>query len=199
MKRFPRTNQEFRMQCILEIKKIDYNTIYYIYLISKGLLCTIHTVRKNILFLQYTSAAVRCAFFDPNWHEGGYFPPLVHPAKLIESFKKCPQVALKMTIFLFFIAHANEGSWRPALKSPIHVLHKFSVHSIFRLSSNFIVFLSGISQPCIQTYSFLRVCSFTCSKHNSFIILAACARQLQKIKQGRNRGLGAVHKLRQHI
>jgi len=98
----------------------------------------------------------------------------------------------------FFIAHANEGSC-PALKSPIHVLHKFSVHSIFRLSSNFIVFLSGISQPCIQTYSFLRVCSFTCSKHNSFIILAACARQLQKIKQGRNRGLGAVHKVRQHF
>ena len=46
-------------------------------------------------------------------------------------------------------------------------------------------------------FFFLRVCSFTCSKHNSFIILAACARQLQKIKQGRNRGLGAVHKVRQ--
>ena len=61
------------------------------------------------------------------------------------------------------------------------------------------MFLSGISQPCIQTYSFLRVCSFTCSKHNSFIFLAACARQLQKIKQGRNRGLGAVHKVRQHF
>ena len=161
MKRFPRTNQEFRMQCILEIKKIDYNTIYYIYLLPNRKRSLMHnTVRKNILFLQYTSAAVRCAFFDTNWHEGGYFPPLVHPAKLIESFKKCSQVALKMTISLFFIAHANEGSWRPALKSPIHVLHKFSVHSIFRLSSNFIVFLSGISQPCIQTYSFFKGLQF---------------------------------------
>jgi len=32
-----------------------------------------------------------------------------HPTKLIESYKKCPYVALKMSIFLAFIAHANEG------------------------------------------------------------------------------------------
>ena len=32
-----------------------------------------------------------------------------HPAKLIESYKKRPKVELKMSIFLAFIARANEG------------------------------------------------------------------------------------------
>ena len=65
-------------------------------------------------------------------------------------------IFLQMTSVPRYAALCLLKSWRPALKSPIHVLHKFSVHSIFRLSSNFIVFLSGISQPCIQTYSFFK-------------------------------------------
>ena len=32
-----------------------------------------------------------------------------HPAKLIESYEKCSNLALKMSIFLDIIAHANEG------------------------------------------------------------------------------------------
>ena len=86
------------------------------------------------------------------------------------------------------------GPRHPALKSPFHVVHKFSVHSIFRLSSNFIVFLSGISQPCIQTF-FFTVCSiYEVSKHIiSFIFLerprggsSSCKKQS---KVGGNRGL----------
>ena len=73
---------------------------------------------------------------NPNWHEGWYFYLLVifgsdffwliyqnlpnflkvkidinwviwQPAQLIESFKSCPQVVLKMSIFLSFKFHAN--------------------------------------------------------------------------------------------
>ena len=32
-----------------------------------------------------------------------------HPAKLIESYKKCAYVVLLMSILLAFMAHANEG------------------------------------------------------------------------------------------
>ena len=86
-----------------------------------------------------------------------------------------------------------------------HWNHQFT----FYINSQYIVYFVSVLTLlcfCLEYHSlvykhilFLRVCSFTCSKHNSFIILAACARQLQKIKQGRNRGLGAVHKVRQHF
>ena len=66
----------------------------------------------------------------PNWHEAGHFQPYLlwiklyqlnlevkmdiirvnlTPDKLMESYKKCPLVALKMSIILAFIAHANKG------------------------------------------------------------------------------------------
>ena len=86
-----------------------------------------------------------------------------------------------------------------------HWNHQFT----FYINSQYIVYFVSVLTLlcfCLEYHSlvykhilFLRVCSFTCSKHNSFIILAACARQLQKIKQGRNRGLGVVHKVRQHF
>ena len=47
-------------------------------------------------------------FGDENRDQSGYL--IWHPAKLIESYKTCSSVALKMmSIFLTFIAHANNG------------------------------------------------------------------------------------------
>ena len=53
----------------------------------------------QILSAEFLSTIPKLFFGGENWH----------PAKLIESYKKYSYMAVKMSIFLAFIAHAKEG------------------------------------------------------------------------------------------
>ena len=104
--------------------------------IRNGGICWIFSMIKNGMYFQISclflvlfclgSIPVSSCPLNPNWHDGRYFLDQIlstdfwwkltsigliwNHVKLIESYKNAPYVALKMSIFLAFIAHANE-SW----------------------------------------------------------------------------------------
>ena len=103
-----------------------------------------------------------------------------HPAKLIESYKKCAYVVLLMSILLAFMAHANEGQrvcignlstnaqlLYPCISSRIHLLFLYktlrAVCSVVNFSSvdtndNIIIVFKECRKPQYR-------CSITISLH----------------------------------